>query len=164
MGIPYCWNILQPRPYKSFVCFWFKVLIMDPDISFKPKGNHVWTMRDHPQWWPQSTLLQEHFLALHYVECTLCEGVCLFVIWRTWYLEGLNCIFHIFSIVRGMLGLFAGLAFCSLADCEVQGSVICEKSDSRFDLPRQVICVCKKEIGLRTEPCRTPGETGIFLS
>ena len=36
----------------------------------------------------------------------------------------------------------------------------CEDSYSGFDLLWQVIYVCKERIGPRTEPCRTPEETG----
>ena len=56
----------------------------------------------------------KYFAAGTLSSSTLCRmylvlrGFVFYVIWRTWHLEGLNCISHIFPIVRDLLGLFVG--------------------------------------------------------
>ena len=84
------------------------------------------------------------------------KGLAFLVMWRTWHLEGLNCISHIFS-------------HCwrhAWSVCRTWPSVVeliaryMAVSYSGFDLLGQVIMYARKRIGLRTEPCGTPEETG----
>ena len=115
-------------------------------------------------------VIPRYFATEAHSSSTLCKmnlvfrGLTFLVMWRTWHLEGLNCISHIFS----------HWARHARSVCRTWPSVVeliawymavssAKKSYSGFDLLGRVIYVCKevvKSIVPRTEPRGTPEETG----
>ena len=108
-----------------------------------------------------------YFAAEALSSSTLCKmylvfrGLTFLVMWRTWHLEGLNCISHIFS------------------HCSRHARSVCRTWPSVVELIARYMAVssaksltldftcsgrsfmyARKRIGPRTEPCRTPEETG----
>ena len=71
------------------------------------------------------------------------RGLAFFVIWRTGYVEGLNCKSHIFSHCSRLARSVCRTSLSVVELIARYKAVSSAKSDSGFDLLRQVIYVCK---------------------
>ena len=111
----------------------------------------------------------KYFAAGALSSSTLCRmylvlrGFALFVIWRTWHLEGLNCIFHIFSHCSRL-----ARSVCRTSLSVVELFARYKAVSSAKSLTLNLTCsgwsfmYVRKRIGPRVEPCGTPEETGVF--
>ena len=92
-----------------------------------------------------------YFAAEALSSSTLCKmylvfrGLTFLVMWRTCYLEGLNCISHIFSHCSRNARSVSRTWPSAVELIARYMTVICEESYSGFDLLWQVINVCKEE-------------------
>ena len=99
-----------------------------------------------------SAMVTPRYFAAEALSCsTLCKmylvfrGLTFLVMWRTWHLEGLNCISHIFSHcsrhARSVCRTWPSVVKLIARYMAVSSA----KSYSGFDLLWQVIYVCKEE-------------------
>ena len=145
---------------------------MDPYVSFKKSNGLIGFLCSIINVWRPREIISNGDLTIHFASealssSTLCKvyllfkGLTFLVMWRTWHLEGLNCISHIFS-------------HCSrhaMSVCRVWPSVVeliarYMSVSSAKSLTLDLTCSGRslmyaiKRIGPRTEPCGTPEETG----
>ena len=100
---------------------------------------------------------------------TLCRmylvlrGFAFFVIWRTWHLEGLNCISHIFSNCSRLARSVCRTSL-SVVELIARYKAVSSAKSLTLDLTcsGRSFMYARKRIGPRTEPCGTLEETEIF--
>ena len=141
---------------------------MDPYVSFKKAKGLVGFLYCIINVWRLSAMVTPRYFAAEALSSStlrkiylVFRGLTFLLMWRTWHLEGLNCISHIFSHCSRHARSVCR-TWPSVVELIARYMAVSSAKSLTLDFTgsSRSLMYARKRNGPRTEPCGTPKETG----